>query len=113
MVVKNAILRVSLRTGHATAKCPRCKTWPERRPGSGRRSFRRSGESPRFKKLSDAGRKTCRSAFLVPARRGIQWERRSRRRRRSAERLKQALNPWEAYQEIVRFAREGHSSIPP
>jgi sulfite reductase (ferredoxin) len=30
-----------------------------------------------------------------------------------AERLKRALNPWEAYQEIVRFAREGHSSIPP
>ena len=30
-----------------------------------------------------------------------------------AERLKRALNPWEAYQEIVRFAREGHGSIPP
>ncbi len=30
-----------------------------------------------------------------------------------AERLKRALNPWEAYDEIVRFAREGHASIPP
>ena len=30
-----------------------------------------------------------------------------------AERLKQALNPWEAYAEIQRFAREGHASIPP
>jgi hypothetical protein len=29
VVVKNAILRVSLRTGHAAAKCPRCKTWVE------------------------------------------------------------------------------------
>jgi hypothetical protein len=28
LVVKNAILRVS-RTGHATAKCPRCKAWVE------------------------------------------------------------------------------------
>ncbi|HEV8672510.1 MAG TPA: hypothetical protein VGX21_00570 [Methylomirabilota bacterium] len=28
ILVKNAILRVS-RTGHATAKCPRCKTWVE------------------------------------------------------------------------------------
>src|SRR6185503_20042034 len=30
-----------------------------------------------------------------------------------AERLKQALNPWEAYAEIQRFAREGIASIPP
>jgi sulfite reductase (ferredoxin) len=30
-----------------------------------------------------------------------------------AERLKRALNPWEAYAEIQRFAREGHRSIPP
>ncbi|HEU4371641.1 MAG TPA: precorrin-3B synthase [Methylomirabilota bacterium] len=30
-----------------------------------------------------------------------------------AERLKRALNPWEAYAEIQRFAREGHASIPP
>ena len=30
-----------------------------------------------------------------------------------AERLKAGLNPWEAYDEIVRFAREGHASIPP
>jgi sulfite reductase (ferredoxin) len=30
-----------------------------------------------------------------------------------AERLKAALNSWEAYDEIVRFAREGHGSIPP
>jgi sulfite reductase (ferredoxin) len=30
-----------------------------------------------------------------------------------AERLKRELNPWEAYDEIVRFAREGHTSIPP
>src|SRR5437773_6789121 len=30
-----------------------------------------------------------------------------------AERLKRELNPWEAYDEIVRFAREGHASIPP
>ncbi len=29
-----------------------------------------------------------------------------------AERLKRALNPWEAYSEIVRFAREGYQSIP-
>jgi endogenous inhibitor of DNA gyrase (YacG/DUF329 family) len=29
LVVKNAILRVSLDTGHASAKCPRCKTWVE------------------------------------------------------------------------------------
>lgn len=29
VVVKNAILRVSLRTGDATAKCPRCKVWVE------------------------------------------------------------------------------------
>ena len=29
LVVKNAILRVSLETGHASAKCPRCKTWVE------------------------------------------------------------------------------------
>jgi hypothetical protein len=28
-VVKNAILRVSVRTGHARAKCPRCKAWVE------------------------------------------------------------------------------------
>ncbi len=27
LVVKNAILRVSADTGHASAKCPRCKTW--------------------------------------------------------------------------------------
>jgi sulfite reductase (ferredoxin) len=30
-----------------------------------------------------------------------------------AERLKRELNPWEAYDEIVRFAREGHATIPP
>ena len=30
-----------------------------------------------------------------------------------AERLKRELNPWEAYDEIVRFAREGHAAIPP
>jgi sulfite reductase (ferredoxin) len=30
-----------------------------------------------------------------------------------AERLKRALNPWEAYAEIRRFAQEGHASIPP
>jgi sulfite reductase (ferredoxin) len=30
-----------------------------------------------------------------------------------AERLKRELNPWEAYAEIERFAREGHASIPP
>jgi sulfite reductase (ferredoxin) len=29
------------------------------------------------------------------------------------ERLKGELNPWEAYGEIVRFAREGHGAIPP
>lgn len=29
VVVKNAILRVNLVTGHATAKCPRCKAWVE------------------------------------------------------------------------------------
>ena len=29
------------------------------------------------------------------------------------ERLKRELNPWEAYSEILRFAREGHQSIPP
>jgi len=28
-VVKNAILRVSVPTGHARAKCPRCKAWVE------------------------------------------------------------------------------------
>jgi DNA-directed RNA polymerase subunit RPC12/RpoP len=28
IVVRNAILRVT-RTGHATAKCPRCKAWVE------------------------------------------------------------------------------------
>ncbi len=30
-----------------------------------------------------------------------------------AERLKRELNPWEAYAEIVRFAREGWDAIPP
>jgi len=30
-----------------------------------------------------------------------------------AERLKRELNPWDAYAEIQRFAREGHASIPP
>ena len=30
-----------------------------------------------------------------------------------AERLKRELNPWEAYDEIERFAREGHAAIPP
>jgi sulfite reductase (ferredoxin) len=30
-----------------------------------------------------------------------------------AERLKHELNPWEAYQEIVRYARAGHDAIPP
>jgi DNA-directed RNA polymerase subunit RPC12/RpoP len=29
LLVKNAILRVSLQTGHASAKCPRCKSWVE------------------------------------------------------------------------------------
>lgn len=29
LIVKNAILRVSAETGHASAKCPRCKTWVE------------------------------------------------------------------------------------
>ena len=29
LVVKNSILRVSAATGHASAKCPRCKTWVE------------------------------------------------------------------------------------
>jgi len=29
LLVKNAILRVSLRTGDASAKCPRCKSWVE------------------------------------------------------------------------------------
>jgi sulfite reductase (ferredoxin) len=29
------------------------------------------------------------------------------------ERLKRELNPWEAYAEIERFAREGHGAIPP
>jgi uncharacterized protein with PIN domain len=29
LLVKNAILRVSLETGHARAECPRCKTWVE------------------------------------------------------------------------------------
>jgi sulfite reductase (ferredoxin) len=29
------------------------------------------------------------------------------------ERLKGALNPWQAYAEIQRFAREGHAAIPP
>ena len=29
------------------------------------------------------------------------------------ERLKRKLNPWEAYAEIVRFAREGWDTIPP
>jgi sulfite reductase (ferredoxin) len=29
------------------------------------------------------------------------------------ERLKRELNPWEAYAEIVRFAREGYQAIPP
>src|SRR5690349_22916993 len=30
-----------------------------------------------------------------------------------AERLKRELNPWEAYDTIVHFAREGHATIPP
>jgi predicted Zn-ribbon and HTH transcriptional regulator len=29
ILVKNAILRVSVDTGHASAKCPRCKSWVE------------------------------------------------------------------------------------
>jgi DNA-directed RNA polymerase subunit RPC12/RpoP len=29
LVVKNAILRVSGKTGRAAAKCPRCKGWVE------------------------------------------------------------------------------------
>lgn len=29
LLVRNAILRVSARTGHTTAKCPRCKAWVE------------------------------------------------------------------------------------
>jgi hypothetical protein len=30
-----------------------------------------------------------------------------------AERLKRELNPWEAYETIERFARDGQGSIPP
>jgi sulfite reductase (ferredoxin) len=30
-----------------------------------------------------------------------------------AERLKRELNPWAAYEELVRFAREGYEAIPP
>ena len=30
-----------------------------------------------------------------------------------AERLKRELNPWEAYETIERFARDGHAAIPP
>lgn len=29
LVVRNAILRVDLRTARAYAKCPRCKTWSQ------------------------------------------------------------------------------------
>ena len=29
LVVHNAILRVSVETGNASAKCPRCKSWVE------------------------------------------------------------------------------------
>src|SRR2546425_6016739 len=29
------------------------------------------------------------------------------------ERLKREVNPWQAYDQIVRFAREGYASIPP
>ena len=29
------------------------------------------------------------------------------------ERLKQELNPWEHFQEVLRFAREGYEAIPP
>jgi uncharacterized protein with PIN domain len=29
LLVKNAILRVSIQTGQASAKCPRCKAWVE------------------------------------------------------------------------------------
>jgi len=29
VVVRNAILRVSARTGSVTAKCPQCKAWVE------------------------------------------------------------------------------------
>ncbi|MBI3455762.1 MAG: hypothetical protein HY002_08240 [Candidatus Rokubacteria bacterium] len=29
LLVRNAILRVSAETGHASAKCPRCKAWVE------------------------------------------------------------------------------------
>jgi predicted Zn-ribbon and HTH transcriptional regulator len=29
ILVKNAILRVSVDTGDASAKCPRCKSWVE------------------------------------------------------------------------------------
>ena len=29
LIVKNAILRVSGKTGRAAAKCPRCKNWVE------------------------------------------------------------------------------------
>ena len=29
LVVKNAILRVSAKTGRTVAKCPRCKSWVE------------------------------------------------------------------------------------
>jgi len=35
------------------------------------------------------------------------------RKAQRAERLKRELNPWEAYDEIKRFAREGIGSIPP
>ena len=34
-------------------------------------------------------------------------------RAQRVERLKRELNPWEAYETIERFAREGHASIPP
>jgi phage FluMu protein Com len=29
LMVRNSILRVSAESGHASAKCPRCKTWVE------------------------------------------------------------------------------------
>jgi sulfite reductase (ferredoxin) len=40
-------------------------------------------------------------------------ERTTESKAQRTERLKRELNPWEAYDEILRFAREGHAAIPP
>src|SRR5919108_3397487 len=53
------------------------------------------------------------SGFCVPDRRPAVSETAKETKAQRAERLKQALNPWEAYAEILRFAREGYASIPP